>query len=132
MTMNSKFMKSMRAFFFLCMICTVPVHAQITPPGFEREVRAMEERKRTSILDQDSVMVIDTITLFDPTTYEETMRIVRSHLSWRDYLMLRLGINQPDILLNGNPLNVTDPKTYEKIIVQWNASSTKLDTLRQH
>jgi hypothetical protein len=104
--------------------------AQIRPPGFEREVQAMEERKRTNILDKDSVTVVDTITLFDPSSYEETMRIVNSNMSWRDYMMLRLGINQPDALLNGAPLTLTDPKTYETLIVQWNSGAAKLDTIR--
>ncbi len=110
---------------------TIDATAQIKPPGFEREVQAMEERKRTNVLDKDSVIVVDTITLFDPTNYEETMRIVNSNMSWRDYMMLRLQINQPDILLNGAPLKLTDPKTYETMIVQWNAGISKLDTIRQ-
>lgn len=120
-----------RVFGLLGCMLTIDATAQIKPPGFEREVQAMEERKRTNVLDKDSVIVVDTITLFDPTNYEETMRIVNSNMSWRDYMMLRLQINQPDILLNGAPLKLTDPKTYETMIVQWNAGISKLDTIRQ-
>lgn len=121
------------AFFYfgLFTLTSGSLNAQIRPPGYEREVQAMEERKRTSILDQDSVMVVDTVTLFDPATYEETIKIVKSNLSWRDYMNLRLGINEPDILLNGAPLTVLDPNTYEKIVLQWNATATRLDTIRQ-
>ena len=105
--------------------------AQIRPPGYEREVQAMEERKRTSILDIDSVTVVDTVTLFDPTTYEETMKIIPSNLSWRDYMTLRVGISNPDLLLNGAPMTIDNLRTFEKMVVQWNASETKLDTIRQ-
>jgi hypothetical protein len=104
--------------------------AQIRPPGYEREVKAMEERSRTSVLEKDSVVVIDTISLFDPVTYQETMRIVSSDISWRDYCMFRLGINKPEDLLDGQPMTLMDPRTYESITVQWNAAATKLDTIR--
>jgi hypothetical protein len=113
------------------MLCVTPqAFAQIKPPGYDREVTAMEERKRSSILDRDSVTVVDTTVLFDPDTYEQTIRIVKSRISWRDYCMFRLGINQPEALLNGAPLQLIDPRTFEKLIVQWNASATKLDTIR--
>jgi len=92
----------------------------------------MEERRRTSILDRDSLTVIDTIALYDPTTNEESIRIVSSNLSWRDYMMFRLGINRPDALLNGAPFTLMDPRTYENITVRWNANTTKLDTVRQN
>jgi hypothetical protein len=105
--------------------------AQIRPPGYEREVQAMEERRRTNVLDIDSVMVADTVTLFDNETYEESVRVINSNLSWRDYLMFRLGINQPDVLLNGAPLTITDPRTYDQLTLQWDASNTKLDTIRR-
>lgn len=103
--------------------------AQIRPPGYEREMQAMEERKRTSILDTDSVTVVDTVTLFDPTTYVETTQIIASNLSWRDYMTLRVGVNNPDQLLNGQPMVIDNLRTYEKMVVQWNAAETKLDTI---
>jgi len=109
---------------------TMSAYAQLKPPGYEREVQALEERRRTSILDQDSLTVIDTIALFDPQTNKESVRIVSSTLSWRDYMMFRLGINKPDELLNGVPFTLMDPKTYEKITVRWNGNTTKLDTIR--
>lgn len=89
----------------------------------------MEERMRTSVLDQDSLTLVDTITLFDPETSEESVKVVRSTISWRDYCNLRLGINDPDKLLNGEPMIITDPQTYEEMTVRWNAAETKLDTL---
>lgn len=113
-------------------ILTYTAFAQIKPPGYEREVEAMEERRRTSILDRDSLTVIDTIALYDPTTNEESIRIVSSNLSWRDYMMFRLGINRPDALLNGVPFTLMDPRTYENMTVRWNGNTTKLDTVRQN
>jgi hypothetical protein len=92
----------------------------------------MEARKRTSILDTDSVTVIDTVTYFDPDTYIDSTMYVRSNLSWRDYMQLRVGVVNPDELLNGQPKEVTNLKTYEKIVVQWNAAQTRLDTIRQN
>ena len=115
----------------LCCILSTLSRAQIPPPGYEREIQQMEERKRTNVLDKDSVTVLDTVTIFDNETYEETTRIISSNLSWRDYMMYRLGINQPDILLNGAPHTLMDPRTYEKLTVQWNLSDTKLDTIRR-
>ena len=103
--------------------------AQIRPPGYEREIEARQERMRTSILDQDSVMVVDTITLFDPETYRDTVMIVSSNLSWRDYMTLRLGIQEPDRLLNGAPYTLTDLRTYRQMVVRWNATETKIDTI---
>lgn len=131
--MNLQLMKSMKAFFFFTVFFASikSIDAQIAPPGYEREVKAMEERKRTNILDRDSVMVIDTVILFDPSTYEETMKIVNTNMSWRDYMTHILGINQPDNLLNGAPYPLTDPRTYEQVIIQWNSGTSKLDTIRQ-
>jgi hypothetical protein len=114
----------------LTLTCVMTLWSQsIRPPGYEREVQAMEERMRTSVLEQDSCIVIDTVLLFDPVSYEETMRIVSSSLSWKDYCNFRLGINKPDELLNGQPMTITDPATYGTITVQWNAVETKLDTI---
>jgi hypothetical protein len=103
--------------------------AQIRPPGYEREVEERRERMKTSILDQDSVTVIDTITLFDPETFRDTMMIVTSNISWRDYMTLRLGIQNPDQLLNGIPFSVTDLQSYRQMVVRWNATETRIDTI---
>ena len=113
-------------------ICLPDASAQIRPPGYEREVAAMEARRQTSVLEKDSVMVYDTIVLFDPVTYRDTMKFVSSQLAWKDYLMFRLGINEPEKLLNGEPMTIMDPGTYEEITIRWNASATKLDTIQQH
>ena len=131
--MNHQFMNLLKAFFFLWLLVAsvTGIDAQIAPPGYEREVQAMEERNRTNILDRDSVMLIDTIVLFDPSTYEETIKVVSSKLSWRDYMMHHLGITSPDNLLNGAPYPLTDPRTYEQLIIQWNAGTGKIDTIRQ-
>lgn len=116
---------------FFC-VFAMSLQAQgIKPPGYEREVQAMEERMRTSILDTDSVTVVDTVVLYDPETFKDTMRIVESTISWRDYCTYRLGINRPDELLNGQPFTIMDPRRYEDIVVRWNNAETKLDTIRQ-
>ena len=123
-------MKPSIFFSVIFLLSVIDAFAQINPPGYEREMQAMEERKRTNVLDKDSLTVRDTVILFDPTTEIEEVKVIESTLSWRDYMMFRLGINQPDNLLNGAPLKLTDPKTYEPITVQWNATETKLDTIR--
>ena len=91
----------------------------------------MEERMRTNVLDKDSVTIVDTITLYDPETFRDTVRVVYSSLSWREYMTLRLGIQNPDQLLNGAPYTLTDLRTYGKLVVRWNPSASKLDTIRQ-
>lgn len=118
---------------FLLLTCVFPFQAdgQIAPPGYDREVKSIQERQQTSVLDRDSVMLVDTITLFDPATYEETMRIVKSNMSLRDYLTVILGVNQPDQLLNGTPVEITDPRTFENLTIRWNSSAGKIDTVRQ-
>lgn len=115
----------------IALLCALESEAQIRPPGYEREVAEMEQRRYTNVLDRDSLTVIDTIVLYDPDTYAETMRIVKSRISWREYCTGRLGINQPEQLLNGAPMTLTDPRTFEKVVVQWNASTSKLDTIRR-
>ena len=116
----------------ILLICLSDLQAQIRPPGYEREIAAMEVRRQTSVLEKDSVTVRDTIVLFDPDTYRDTMKFVSSQISWKDYLMFRLGVNEPEKLLNGEPMTIMDPGTYEDITIRWNASATKLDTIRQH
>ena len=108
---------------------SLQLEAQIPPPGYNRELRELEESRRTSVLERDSCIVTDTVTMFDPTTYEESIRVIKSTLSWRDYMSYRLGINRPEELLDGAPKTIMDPKTYTEITIRWNAGATKLDTI---
>lgn len=102
--------------------------AQMPPPGYERAKKIQEEQMKVSILDRDSVTLIDTVEVFDPTTYESETKIVSTRFSLRDYCLKFLGIGNADILLDRNPHTVVDPKTYEDITVRLNASG-KLDTI---
>ncbi|MEO6130880.1 MAG: hypothetical protein ABIQ02_03455, partial [Saprospiraceae bacterium] len=43
--------------------------AQMPPPGYEREKKLQEEQMKVSILDRDSITLIDTVVVFDPNTY---------------------------------------------------------------
>ena len=93
--------------------------AQMPPPGYERAKKVQDEQNKVSLLDRDSLTVIDTVLIFDPTTYEEETRIVNTKFSLRDYCIKYLGIDG-NILLDRNPHIIIDPKTYEDITVQLN------------
>lgn len=105
-----------------------PLSAQIPPPGFEREMQMRSAQKTVSSLDRDSVTLVDTIVVFDPQTYEETTMINVSKYSLRDYCKSLLGINDPDILMDHKEHTITDPKTYEDMIIRLN-SAGKIDTI---
>ena len=49
------------------------------PPGYERAVKIQEEQKKMSPLDRDSIMIIDTVIVFDPATYEESATITNTN-----------------------------------------------------
>ncbi|MBK9984574.1 MAG: hypothetical protein IPP15_19780 [Saprospiraceae bacterium] len=102
--------------------------AQMPPPGYERAKKIQEEQMKVSILDRDSLTLIDTVEIFDPTTYESETKIVNTRFSLRDYCLKYLGIGNADILLDRNPHTVIDPKTYGDITIRLNASG-KLDTI---
>ncbi len=102
--------------------------AQMPPPGYERAKKMQEEQMKVSILDRDSLTLIDTVEIFDPTTYESEIKIVNTRFSIREYCLKYLGIGNADILLDRNPHTVVDPKTYGDITIQLNASG-KLDTI---
>ncbi|HSF90240.1 MAG TPA: hypothetical protein VLA46_12535 [Saprospiraceae bacterium] len=100
--------------FFICAVAT----AQITPPGYEREVKMREAQKQLSALDRDSMMVTDTVIVFDPTTYEQTITVVNTNYSLRDFCKNVLGMPDPDILLDGQPHTIIDPKDYGDMVVR--------------
>ncbi len=100
--------------FFLSAVST----AQITPPGYEREVKLREAEKQLSRLDRDSMMVTDTVIVFDPETYEQTITVVNTNYSLRDFCKNVLGMPDPDILLDGQPHTIIDPKDYGDMVVR--------------
>ena len=104
-------------------------NAQVRPPGYEREVEQMKKQDQLSPMDIDSVIIIDTLLIFDPETGREREDIVKSHYSMRDYCINVLGIDNPEQLLDGQPRTITNPVTYEDMIVKWNRNTRKLDTI---
>lgn len=104
--------------------------SQINPPGYEREMEKYKAQQKISQLERDSVTIIDTIQVFDPETYESTTNIISTNYSLKDYCKNFLAITDPDILLDGKPHTIIDPRTYEDIIIRLN-SSGKIDTIPQ-
>jgi len=102
--------------------------AQMPPPGYERAIKAEEAKQRMSPLERDSITLIDTAMVFDPETYESEVIITRLRLSVKDYCIRYLGVGNPDILLDGNPHTIIDPKTYENITIRMNPAG-KIDTI---
>lgn len=100
--------------FFFSAVAT----AQITPPGYEREVKMRDAEKQLSKLDRDSMMVTDTVIVFDPETYEQTITVVNTNYSLRDFCKNVLGMPDPDILLDGQPHTIIDPKDYGDMVVR--------------
>ncbi len=99
-----------------------------TPPGYEREMKMRASEPTLSQLDRDSIMVTDTVVIFDPTTYEETTTITNTNYSLRDYCKNFLGMQDPDILLDRKPHTIVDPRNYGDMIIRLNESG-KIDTL---
>ena len=118
------------ACFFMVMILCYPRHgySQMPPPGYERAVKTQKERESIPYLDRDSIMVIDTAVIFDPTTYEEEVKIIATKYSLRYYCQQFLGMNNPDILMDHQPHKIIDPKTYEDMTIRLNQSG-KIDTI---
>lgn len=115
-------------FFVLSVTHTISV-SQIAPPGHEEHLRAVEQMRNISVLDRDSVTTRDTVVIFDPGTYEQRTEITVNTWSIRDYCQHVLGVNDPDRLLEGDVIEITDPVTYDKLKVRWNATAGKIDTL---
>ena len=112
--------------FFLCL--TLHGYAQMPPPGYDRAVKIREEQKKLSPLDRDSIMITDTVIIFDPATSEESTTVTNTKYSLKYYCKEFLRMPDPDILLDGNPHTIVDPRTYEDLIIRLN-SSGKIDTI---
>ncbi|MEP6646926.1 MAG: hypothetical protein ABJC12_07545 [Saprospiraceae bacterium] len=112
----------------LFLIHNTDATAQMPPPGYEREKKMQEEQAKISILDRDSITLVDLVEVFDPTTYESEKKTITSRVSMRDYCFRFLGIGNAEMLLDRAPHTVIDPKTYENITIQLN-SAGKLDTI---
>ena len=135
---RSRIMKHLRSFagtgiFLLLLFLPEKVGAQIKPPGYERERKLwLEQREQGSVLDQETVIVLDTSIIIDPETFKETVKIIRDTMTVRAYLEGRLGVQEPDRLLNGVPVKITDPVSYEEMIIRWNDKIRKIDTLTRN
>ena len=104
--------------------------SQIQPPGYEREMKMREAQKQLTLLDRDSITLVDTVVVLDPTTYEESTTITVTTYSLRDYCKNMLGMNDPDILLDNQQHTIIDPKNYGDLIIRLNPSG-KIDTIPQ-
>ena len=102
--------------------------AQIKPPGYDREMEMRKAEKQLSRLDRDSITVTDTVVIFDPTTYQETVKVIVTNYSTRDFCKNFLGMSDPDILLDGQPHTIVDPSTYGDLIIKLSPSG-KIDTI---
>jgi hypothetical protein len=108
-----------RGILLTCLLFTsISAFSQITPPGYERELKMRAAQNNMSRLDRDSIHVIDTVAIFNPETYEETIQVIHAAYSIREYCKTFYGMNDPDILLDGNPHIIIDPKTYEDISIR--------------
>ena len=133
--MNSTFLLNTQALqklsIMLCLLFFSSLSfGQMKPPGYEREMKMYKEQQNTTQLERDSVTLIDTISVFDPETSESTTQVIVTIYSIKDYCKNFLAISDPDILLDGKPHTVIDPRTYEDIVIRLN-SSGKIDTIPQ-
>ncbi len=112
--------------FMICYIASSS--AQMPPPGYERAIKIEEARQRMPPMERDSITLIDTSTVFDPATYEEEVLITQIRISIKDYCTEYLGISKPEMLMDGKPHSIIDPRTYEEIIIRMN-SAGKIDTI---
>ena len=114
-------------FIFVGLVATLS--AQITPPGYERELEMLKNQRKESRLELDSVVVVETVKVYDPETDKEETNVVETKMSVGYYCREWLGIMNPDVLLDGKPRTITDPNTYEQMKIRWNAQAVKIDTI---
>lgn len=121
----------LRRVIFPCYLLCIAISgfSQMPPPGYERAVKIQEEQKKLSLLERDSIMIIDTVIVFDPTTYEETTTITNTKYSLKYYCKEFLRMQDPDILLDRKPHTIVDPITYEDLIIRLNEAG-KIDTIK--
>jgi hypothetical protein len=105
-----------------------PAIGQIPGPGAERERALMQQQMQRPIIDRDSVTIRDTSIVFDPVTYEQTVTIFVNRWSLRDYCRIKLGMNNPEILLDQKPHVIVDPRTYEEMTIRLRPEG-KIDTI---
>jgi len=98
------------------------------PPGYERAVKDKQARESIPMMDRDTITLVDTAMIYDPTTDESETKIIVTKYSLRDYCRQFLNINDPEILLDHQPHTIIDPKTYDDLVIRLNASG-KIDTL---
>lgn len=114
---------------FFWTISLTGLTGQIPPPGYEREMKLREERANRPPMERDSVTLIDTSIVFDPATYQEETIITRTRYSLKDYCRDVLGMSKPEMLLDGKPHTIINPRTFEDLIIRLNLNTNKIDTL---
>ncbi len=104
--------------------------AQMPGPGAKRDMERIREMQRGSVLRKDTIKLTDVVTVVDPETGREEDQVIVSKYSIFDYCQQLLGMNDPDVLLKGMPVQITDPQTYEPLVIQWNSSAARIDTIK--
>src|SRR5690606_32784 len=59
--------------------------AQISAPGADRERQRLRDQMERPVIDRDSITIRDTVVVFDPVTYEQTVTITVTTYSLRNY-----------------------------------------------
>ncbi len=108
------------------LIGVAKMSAQMPPPGYDRAKKMESERMKMMTIDRDSLTLIDTAVIFDPVTYEEEVKVIEHRISIRDYCVTVLGMAKPEILMDGQPHLIIDPRTYKEVTVRLTPDS-KLD-----
>ncbi|MDQ3017138.1 MAG: hypothetical protein M3R25_10540 [Bacteroidota bacterium] len=93
-------------------------HAQMPPPGYDRAKEMKAQQAKVLIIDRDSLTLIDTVVVYDPTNYEEEIKVIEHRISVRDFCVTVLGMSNPEILMDGQPHTIIDPRTYDDLIVR--------------
>ncbi len=109
-----------RKIFFLLLLFAIHYEsvAQMQPPGYDRAKKLQDAQNKMLIIDRDSLTLIDTAMIFDPTTYESEVKVMEHRISIRDYCVTVLGMPNPEILMDGNAHTIIDKRTYDEITVR--------------
>ena len=121
---SSLMYKWMTLVFVLMFVNSFTSSAQMPPPGFERAKKMEEERMKMMSIDRDTMTLIDTVMIYDPETYETETRIVEHRISIRDYCVTILGMSNPEVLMDGQPHTIIDPRTYEDLTIRLTPKGT--------
>ena len=80
----------------------------------------------------ENIIVYDTVFIFDPSTYEESVIVKQFNLSPRAYIESELNVSPPELVLDGKVHKIKDQYHPRMLHLRWNHKQEKLDTIKMN